>query len=481
MVGLVARNQVVRAIRDLRFVTFGGLIMILSGIGGILHGTSYRNDARAFEAQRAEFWKKKSIKSVMIGMPPSPLSFVAEAHGTHLPNFLRVEPDYVDDRGGLLNPTTFLLHSQHLDWIFIFAAVGSLVAIAFTYDACNGERERGTLRLCLSSAVRRSSFLTGKYIGIMTVVGIPVAGGALLNFAFYSALVPSCVTPNLLIRVGLCFGLILSFLSFWVAFGLLMSCICRRPVTSALSLFFAWVVFLMLIPQASGIVASLARHVPSKAELEPRARLIRQRAVTGLTAECWERMREIVDSDLARDEKIARLGELSASITKDQEANLRECRRQLKRLMEERNRARAAQTELARSLACLSPMGLLSTAVEDVANTGYSRYARFREQAESFMREYTDYVDFLENKYRDKAVYMDRASGVYKGYKLNIEARLSYDSVEFDYGGFPTFIFHTPPLDELCADAAGAAITLLILNLVVLSSGFAAFRTFDVR
>ena len=46
-----------------------------------------------------------------------------------------------------------------LDLNFIFLVVISLFAILFTYDAINGEREAGTLRLTFANAVPRVKYL----------------------------------------------------------------------------------------------------------------------------------------------------------------------------------------------------------------------------------------------------------------------------------------------------------------------------------
>ena len=49
-----------------------------------------------------------------------------------------------------------------VDFCFIVQVVLSLLAILFTYDAVNGERERGTLALALANPVSRPNFVIGK-------------------------------------------------------------------------------------------------------------------------------------------------------------------------------------------------------------------------------------------------------------------------------------------------------------------------------
>ncbi|HSG29356.1 MAG TPA: ABC transporter permease subunit, partial [Candidatus Krumholzibacterium sp.] len=52
-----------------------------------------------------------------------------------------------------------------LDLNFVFLVVMSLFAILFTYDAVNGERESGTLRLTFSNAVPRVKYIAAKFTG----------------------------------------------------------------------------------------------------------------------------------------------------------------------------------------------------------------------------------------------------------------------------------------------------------------------------
>ena len=53
---------------------------------------------------------------------------------------------------------------RYIDFGFIVQVVLSLFAIVFTYDAINGERESGTLKLVLSNSIARGQYLFAKSI-----------------------------------------------------------------------------------------------------------------------------------------------------------------------------------------------------------------------------------------------------------------------------------------------------------------------------
>ncbi len=54
---------------------------------------------------------------------------------------------------------------RFIDFAFIVQVVFALFAILFTYDAVNGEREQGTLRMVFANAVPRAQYLVAKCVG----------------------------------------------------------------------------------------------------------------------------------------------------------------------------------------------------------------------------------------------------------------------------------------------------------------------------
>ena len=54
---------------------------------------------------------------------------------------------------------------RFVDFAFIVTVVFSLLAILFTYDAINGEAERGTLQLTFANAIPRVQYIIAKFIG----------------------------------------------------------------------------------------------------------------------------------------------------------------------------------------------------------------------------------------------------------------------------------------------------------------------------
>src|SRR5690606_23514469 len=72
------------------------------------------------------------------------------------------------------NEEPILAVFRFMDLEFLFSVVLSLFAVLFAYDAVNGEKERGTLRLALSNPVSRSTYIVGKLIGTFLSLFVPL-------------------------------------------------------------------------------------------------------------------------------------------------------------------------------------------------------------------------------------------------------------------------------------------------------------------
>lgn len=70
---------------------------------------------------------------------------------------------------------------RSLDLSFLVTVVLSLFTILFTYDAINGERRAGTLRLVFAHAVPRGRYVAAKLAGLWMAAAIPLLLSTLLG------------------------------------------------------------------------------------------------------------------------------------------------------------------------------------------------------------------------------------------------------------------------------------------------------------
>jgi ABC-2 type transport system permease protein len=133
------------------------------------------------------------------------------------------------------------------------ALVGPLLGLTFSFDAVNGERAAGTLPRLLSQPIHRDDVINGKFVaglGIIALVLLTMVG-AITAFA----LIRLGVVPNAVevLRVVLWILVTFTYISLWLAFGLLLSVVVRGAASSALIGFGVW----FLISAFGQLVVSL--------------------------------------------------------------------------------------------------------------------------------------------------------------------------------------------------------------------------------
>jgi ABC-2 type transport system permease protein len=142
------------------------------------------------------------------------------------------------------------------------AYVAPLLGLAFAFDAINGERAEGTLPRLLSQPIHRDDVINGKFIAGLAVIGLVIVSvvGAIAAFGLIRlGIVPAAAE---VLRIVLWVVLTFIYVSFWLAFGMLLSVVVRRAATSALIGFGAWLLLTffggLIVSLVSGVVAPVA-------------------------------------------------------------------------------------------------------------------------------------------------------------------------------------------------------------------------------
>ena len=160
---------------------------------------------------------------------------------------------------------------RFLDLNFVFVIVFSLFAILFGYDAINGEKESGTLKLVFSNRVSRASFILSKLLGSVLALGVPLLVplliGCLMLLGFgipMSGL--EWVRLGIVILAGLlCFGVFLTL-------SIMVSAMVSRSSVSFLLSLVVWIFSVLIIPKGSVLLASQIASVPSNDAVETQKR-----------------------------------------------------------------------------------------------------------------------------------------------------------------------------------------------------------------
>jgi len=137
------------------------------------------------------------------------------------------------------------------DLLYIVKALLALIALLFAYDAVSGEKESGTLKLVLGSAISRGQFAAGKLMGGLATVLLPF-------FTLWVAVLLVLVTrPSLafahedLARLSLMFLATLLYITAFYSLGVLVSALSRSSAAALVLLLFLWAALVFAVPNAS--------------------------------------------------------------------------------------------------------------------------------------------------------------------------------------------------------------------------------------
>lgn len=155
-----------------------------------------------------------------------------------------------------------------LDFSTMLGIMVSLLALVFSYDAITREREEGTLRFIFSSSVSRDSFLLGKWLGVvLTVFPIVLACfWVAWGFMYWGAGIRLSGSE----WAGVGWMLLGSFvyLSAFAAFGILISSLTAKSVTSIVIGMLSWLGFLFVIPALTSYLSRNMVALPAYKQVE---------------------------------------------------------------------------------------------------------------------------------------------------------------------------------------------------------------------
>nr|NIR47241.1 ABC transporter permease subunit [candidate division KSB1 bacterium]NIR71374.1 ABC transporter permease subunit [candidate division KSB1 bacterium]NIS22861.1 ABC transporter permease subunit [candidate division KSB1 bacterium]NIT69699.1 ABC transporter permease subunit [candidate division KSB1 bacterium]NIU23367.1 ABC transporter permease subunit [candidate division KSB1 bacterium] len=155
---------------------------------------------------------------------------------------------------------------RFLDLDFIFQIVLSLFAILFAYDAINGEKERGTLRLAFANPIPREKYILGKLLGSFLGLEIPLLIPILLGCLMLPLLGVNLTNAEW-IRLALIVGAGLLYFGAFLALSVFISSLAEKTSNSFLLLLVIWIFAVLIVPRSAVLLAGRLVEVPSVDEI----------------------------------------------------------------------------------------------------------------------------------------------------------------------------------------------------------------------
>jgi len=352
---------------------------------------------------------------------------------------------------------------RFLDLNFIFQIVLSLFAILFAYDAVNGEKERGTLRLTLANAVPRSIYIAGKIAGSFIALAVPLLIPILLG-ALLLIIMRIPMTPEDWMRFALVVAAGYLYFGVFLSMSLFVSSVAERTSTSFLLLLVVWIFSVMIIPRTAVLLAGRAVDVPAVDELvsqksrysasrwqEHRTKLAEFRAPEHTPMEEVMNQFQKFMSDLGaeRDEKMDAFSH---------------------RLNEQRENAQLVQEKLAFGLARISPSAVFSLLSTSISSTGVHLKDEYKRQAEQYQKQYAEFMKEKTGR--------NPSGGFVFRMSMNDDEQ---EKKKINPAEMPVFGFEQPPVRAALGTIVMDFGILALFNMVFFAGAFLAFLRFDPR
>ncbi|HAL57355.1 MAG TPA: hypothetical protein DCP63_13035 [Bacteroidetes bacterium] len=451
-------------------VTFGAsaVLVILSFYVGI---RNYQESKREYEAARSvNIANIASLTEWRMAQPkvfrkPQPLQVLVNGTTNDVGRTTEMraqgELNLINSR---YNVDPLFAVFRFLDLNFVVVIVFSLFAILFGYDAINGEKESGTLKLVLSNPVSRAEFILGKLIGSFTALVvpllIPLLLGCLMIIGFGISLSPDEWVRLFFIILGglLCFGAFL-------ALSTMISGLASRTSVSFLISLVVWIFSVLIIPKGSVLLASAFVDVPNLDAIEAQKRKfsLQQFEQRRQKMEEWIRANARPGEDWS-----GRFNSFQDSVGKMFENEREEF---YGRLNEEWRNRKDHQERWAFGVARLSPTVIFQIAAMNLANTDIALKHRYLEDLDRYQDEY---AEFIKKK-------VGTLGGMRIVIRFSGQQAPEEEKKPLNPSELPELVERTRGLGDTMAASIVDLGLLGVLTTLFFAGAFGAFLRFDVR
>ncbi len=481
MLKLILYKELREIIGSTKFaITFGicSILIILAFFTGI---KNYQSGMQEYNASKAAELRKheketdwKEVSSLQIYLTPKPLASLVMGVSNDLGRTAYIT-------GGSVPPLADSTYSQQpvfavfrfLDLEFVFQIILSLFAILFAFDAINGEKERGTLRLSFANSLPRANYILGKIIGSFLALVLPLLIPILIGILMLP-LFGVVLSTDEWIRLGLFIVTGFLYLGVFLTLSVFISSLTQRSSSSFLFLLVIWVFSVLIVPRASVLIAGNMVEVPSLEEISiQRLQLVRQNSRV-YSEKIKELYRNYIDemrkgNDFSKEAQERGMKKINDALEKIRNENEKKEEDLLSRLHEERRNKQIGQEKLAFNISRISPTAVFTLAATTLSGTSMELRQQFRERATAYSKSFAEF-------YREKT-----------GFNIGqIRINRSMDEEKkpakpIDTGEIPEFVYHSPELSNIFRDSLPDITILILFNFIFFAGSFLAFLRYDLR
>lgn len=473
MLKLIIEKELREIIGSTKFAVTFGVCAVLILLAFYTGARNYQVSVQQYNAARAENLRQlegvtdwMSVRNHRIFLPPEPLAALVTGISNDIGRSITVQ-----GRGELaaqdsrFNDDPLFAVFRFLDLDFIFQIVLSLFAILFAYDAINGEKERGTLRLTFANAVPRAQYIIGKSTGAFLALALPLLIPILLG-CLLLPLMGMHLSSNEWLRLSLITLAGLMYFGVFLMLSVFISSLTQRTSSSFLLLLVIWIFLVMIVPRTSVLLAGRAVDVPSVDEIASQKNRLRSQ----LWAEDRKKMGQFKPTSADDPQQmVSQFNKFMSDIADEREKKMNEL---ASRLNEDRHNKQTVQERLAFGIARLSPTAAFSLASTNLAGTSMELKAHYLNEAAAYQKAYSE---FMQSK---TGMNIGGGAMVFRikrgdGEEEEEKPIDPHELPEFQYAGIPLATVVNAALPDMGL--------LALFNFIFFTGAFVAFLRYDLR
>jgi ABC-type transport system involved in multi-copper enzyme maturation permease subunit len=255
MIWTIARREISEAL-------FTGRTLVLFVIALALLGTGLYVMDRDYDARRANYDVIRPDPTQPIAvLPPNPLSVFARGLDDAMGRSFEVNVIGVNIGGSQASANPLFSLFPTPDWLYLFRVVFALIAFLFGFDLICSDKERGTLKLMVSSGASRGAIALGKWLGGWLAFLTPIALATVLWLVLVRPVFGVALRGDDWRRTLAFLALAAVYLSVCFSIAVAISALFHRSGTALVAALFTWVVVVFVIPSFGVLAARQVVHV----------------------------------------------------------------------------------------------------------------------------------------------------------------------------------------------------------------------------
>ena len=472
MFRLLVEKELRETIGTTKFAVTFGVCSVLILLAFYVGAGNYQVSQSEYEAAKAENikqmegltdWQRIDHR---IFLPPQPLATLVSGISNDIGRTTEMRTlGELRSENSRFNEDPIFAVFRFLDLEFIFSIVLSLFAILFAYDAINGEKERGTLRLSFANSVPRATYILGKLAGAFLALGVPLLIPILMGCLMLTLLgVPMSGSAWARLAMVILSGYL--YLGVFLTMSVFVSALTEKSSNSFLLLLVIWIFAVLIIPRTAVLVAGRAVDVPSIDKVN----YDKNRFMAQLWQEDRKKMQSYSEENPpSPDQDMQKWLEGFRAFMDELRVEREDKRSEFGgRLNEERSNREAVQQTVALTIARLSPTSVFSLASANLAGTSLDLKRRYAEASSAYQQAYAQFI-------------REKTGSVGGGFMISIGGQDEEEPPPIDPYELPVFEYEEPSSSTLINEALLDVGLLLLFNLFFFAGAFVAFLRYDVR